>query len=106
MRPTAGVGRPGDRILLDDGMLELHVDAVAGTDIACTVTAGGVLKDKKGMNLPGVMVSSPALTEKDREDAHFALDLGVDFLALSFVRRPADVTDLKALIEAAGATTP
>ncbi len=98
--------RPGDRILLDDGMLELHVDAVAGSDISCTVTAGGILKDRKGMNLPGVMVSSPALTDKDREDAHFALELGVDFLALSFVRRPADVTDLKALIEAAGATTP
>jgi pyruvate kinase len=98
--------RPGDRILLDDGMLELHVESVAGSDIACTVTTGGVLKDKKGMNLPGVMVSSPALTEKDREDAQFALDLGVDFLALSFVRRPSDVADIKALIAAAGANTP
>lgn len=98
--------RTGDRILLDDGMLELHVDAVAGSDIACTVTVGGVLKDRKGMNLPGVLVSSPALTEKDREDARFALELGVDFLALSFVRRPSDVDDLKTLIRAAGASTP
>ncbi|HTU90746.1 MAG TPA: pyruvate kinase [Gemmataceae bacterium] len=98
--------RPGDRILLDDGMLELHVESVAGSDIACTVTAGGILKDRKGMNLPGVLVSSPALTDKDRDDAHFALDLGVDFLALSFVRRPTDVADLKALIDAAHATTP
>jgi pyruvate kinase len=98
--------RPNDRILLDDGMLELHVDSVAGGDLICTVTTGGVLKDKKGMNLPGVMVSSPSLTDKDREDAHFALDLGVDFLALSFVRRPADVADLKSLIDAAGANTP
>jgi pyruvate kinase len=98
--------RPGDRILLDDGMLELNVDAVAGDDVACTVIAGGVLKDRKGMNLPGVLVSSPALTDKDREDAHFALDLGVDYLALSFVRDPSDVADLKALIESAGATTP
>jgi pyruvate kinase len=98
--------RPGDRILLDDGMLELHVEAVSGTDLACTVTTGGVLKDRKGMNLPGVLVSSPALTDKDREDAHFALELGVDFLALSFVRRPADVADLKSLIKAAGAATP
>lgn len=98
--------RSGDRILLDDGMLELHVDSVSGSDIACTVTTGGVLKDRKGMNLPGVLVSSPALTEKDREDAHFALGLGVDYLALSFVRRPADVADLKALIAAAGSTTP
>ncbi len=98
--------RPGDRILLDDGMLELHVDSVAGSDIACTVTAGGVLKDRKGMNLPGVLVSSPALTDKDRDDARFALDLGVDFLALSFVRRPSDVADLKSLIAAAGSTAP
>jgi pyruvate kinase len=98
--------RPGDRILLDDGMLELHVDSVAGSEIVCTVTVGGVLKDRKGMNLPGVQVSSPALTDKDRDDARFALDLGVDFLALSFVRDPRDVADLKALIAATGATTP
>ena len=98
--------RPGDRILLDDGMLELHVESVAGDAVACTVIAGGVLKDRKGMNLPGVLVSSPALTDKDREDAHFALGLGVDYLALSFVRDPRDVADLKTLIEAAGATTP
>jgi pyruvate kinase len=98
--------RRGDRILLDDGMLELHVEDVAGSEIACTVTTGGVLKDRKGMNLPGVQVSAPALTDKDREDARFALDLGVDFLALSFVRRPRDVTDLKALIASAGAVTP
>jgi pyruvate kinase len=98
--------RHGDRILLDDGMLELHVEDVAGSEIACTVTTGGVLKDRKGMNLPGVQVSAPALTDKDREDARFALDLGVDFLALSFVRRPCDITDLKALIASAGAATP
>jgi pyruvate kinase len=98
--------RVGDRILLDDGMLELRVDAVAGSEIACTVTVGGVLKDRKGMNLPGVLVSSPALTDRDREDAQFALQLGVDFLALSFVRDPRDVDDLKKLIAAAGATTP
>ncbi|HZV05023.1 MAG TPA: pyruvate kinase [Gemmataceae bacterium] len=98
--------RPGDRILLDDGMLELHVESVAGDDIACRVISGGVLKDRKGMNLPGVLVSAPSLTDKDREDARFALDLGVDFLALSFVRRPADVADLKELIHTAGANTP
>jgi pyruvate kinase len=98
--------RPGDHILLDDGMLELRVVTVAGTEILCTVTAGGILKDRKGMNLPGVMVSSPSLTDKDRDDAHFALDLGVDYLALSFVRRPRDVADLKELIAATGANTP
>jgi pyruvate kinase len=98
--------RLGDRILLDDGMLELRVDSIAGSEIGCTVVAGGVLKDRKGMNLPNVFVSSPALTDKDREDAHFALDLGVDYLALSFVRDPRDVDDLKALIAATGANTP
>jgi pyruvate kinase len=98
--------RPGDRILLDDGMIELRVDGVAGTEVACTVTAGGVLRDRKGMNLPGVQVSAPALTDKDREDARFALDLGVDFLALSFVRRPEDVADLRKLIRDTGHDTP
>jgi pyruvate kinase len=97
---------PGDRIVLDDGMLELHVETITGSDILCTVIAGGVLKDRKGMNLPGVLVSSPALTDKDREDARFALDLGVDFLALSFVRHPRDVLQLKELIASTGATTP
>ena len=98
--------RPGDAILLDDGLLELRVESTDGTDVRCVVVAGGILKDRKGMNLPNVAVSSPALTEKDRADALFAIGLGVDYLALSFVRRPDDVTDLKDLIAKAGATTP
>jgi len=98
--------KPGDRILLDDGLLELRVESTDGTDVKCLVQVGGVLKNRKGMNLPGVAVSSPALTEKDREDARFALDLGVDYLALSFVRRVSDVQDLKTLIAEAGHHTP
>ena len=98
--------RPGDVILLDDGLLEMRVESTDGTDARCVVVAGGLLKDRKGMNLPGVAVSSPALTEKDRADALFAVGLGVDFIALSFVRRPWDVTDLKNLIAEAGASTP
>ncbi|MBI1732319.1 MAG: pyruvate kinase [Gammaproteobacteria bacterium] len=94
----AGDVKPGDRILLDDGALELKVSAVHGTDVHCKVVQGGVLKDKKGMNLPGVKVSAPSLTEKDRDDAIFALELGVDFLALSFVRRAADIMELRELI--------
>jgi pyruvate kinase len=94
--------RPGDRILLDDGLLELRVEAAAGSEVACTVVQGGVLKDRKGMNLPGVAVSAPALTDKDRDDARFALELGVDFLALSFVRAARDVEELKALVAASG----
>ncbi|MGE5785612.1 MAG: pyruvate kinase, partial [Myxococcales bacterium] len=87
-----------DRLLLDDGNLELEVLAVAGTEIECRVVHGGVLKEKKGMNLPGVKVSAPALTEKDRLDAAFACELGVDFIALSFVRRAADVRELRELV--------
>lgn len=90
---------PGDRILLDDGLLELRVEAVEGADVACRVVHGGVLKDRKGMNLPGVSVSAPSLTDKDRDDAGFALRLGVDFVALSFVRRAADLHELKALMK-------
>jgi pyruvate kinase len=84
--------------LLDDGLLELKVDAVDGTEVACSVVNGGQLKDHKGMNLPGVQVSAPAFTDKDRADALFALELGVDFIALSFVRRAADFDELKQLL--------
>lgn len=95
---------PGCRILLSDGLLELRVDAVDGTEVACTVVHGGVLKDRKGMNLPDAEVSAPALTDKDRLDAELALALGVDLLALSFVRRAADITELRALIPPGSAT--
>lgn len=98
--------RPGDRILLDDGMLELRVEDIDGTEIGCTVLVGGVLKNRKGMNLPNVLVSAPALTDKDRDDARFALQLRVDYLALSFVRRPADIADLRELITAEGQKVP
>ena len=98
--------RPGDRILLDDGLLELRVEGVTGKDVACAVVNGGVLKDRKGMNLPGVSVSAAALTDKDRDDAHFALDLGADLLALSFVRRADDVEDLKELVRSLGQSAP
>jgi pyruvate kinase len=90
--------RPGSRILLDDGILELRVEAVEGTEVACTVVHGGMLKDRKGMNLPGVEVSAPTFTEKDRADARFALELGADFIAMSFVRRAADLEELKAMM--------
>jgi pyruvate kinase len=96
---------PGDHILLDDGKIELQVEEVAGTDILCTVLDGGVLKDRKGMNLPGVNVSAPSLTDKDCEDARFVMGLGVDFLAMSFVRQAADVVKLKNLIAEAGQST-
>ena len=96
---------PGNRILLNDGNLELKVEGVDGTEISCTVVYGGILKNNKGINLPGVNVSAPSLTDKDREDAQFALKLGVDFMALSFVRRAADINDLRSIIKKAGAST-
>jgi pyruvate kinase len=88
---------PGDTILLDDGYLHLQVISVEGQDVKTRVITGGLLKDKKGINLPGVKVSAPALTVKDRIDLAFGLTLGVDFIALSFVRDPSDVREAKAL---------
>jgi pyruvate kinase len=93
---------PGDRIMLDDGALELRVEGIEGTEIRCKVIHGGTLRDHKGINLPGVNVSAPSLTEKDRADAAFALGLGVDFIALSFVRVPEDVLALRDLIDREG----
>jgi len=98
--------KPGDRVLLDDGKLELRVEFVQETEIGCRVITGGRLTDKKGMNLPGVAVSAPALTEKDRADALFAARLGVDHLALSFVRSADDVHELKSLLAASGLDIP
>ena len=101
----AGDVKPGDRVLLADGVMELRVENIKGTEVSCTVVTGGELGDRKGINLPGVNVSAPSLTPKDIADARFALDLGVDFLAQSFVRGPADVGELKQLIEESGYET-
>jgi pyruvate kinase len=92
----------GDKILLDDGKMELRVDSVKGWDVHCTVIRGGVLKSKKGMNLPGIVLSTPSVTEKDMADLRAGLDAGVDYVALSFVRDPADVLRVKQLIAKVG----
>ncbi len=88
----------GDHILLDDGYLSLAVTAVLAHEVQTIVVAGGVLKNNKGINLPGVEVSAPSLSEKDRRDIEFALRYGVDYVALSFVRRPEDVLEAKRLL--------
>ncbi len=93
---------PGNQILLDDGNLELRVERIDGTEITCSVVQGGTLKNRKGMNLPDVAVSAASLTAKDRDDARFAIDLGVDYLALSFVRRRSDVDELRELVNSGG----
>jgi pyruvate kinase len=95
--PLARDVRPGDPILLDDGLLQLKVEKIEGDDVTCVVVDGGTLKDKKGMNLPGSRLSTPALTEKDKADIVFGRELGVDYFALSFVRRPEDMTEAKLL---------
>lgn len=87
-----------DTILLDDGLIELHVLDTSETDVVCEVVNGGVLKNKKGINLPGVRLSIPALTEKDKADLFLGLQHDVDYVALSFVRDPDDVVHLKQLI--------
>lgn len=95
---------PEDRILLADGTLELEVDKIEGTEITCSVIYGGKLGNHKGINLPGVKVSAPSLTEKDKADAKLAIELGVDFLALSFVRTAGDINDLRELMNEQGST--
>ncbi|HET7506213.1 MAG TPA: pyruvate kinase [Kofleriaceae bacterium] len=88
----------GDQILLDDGYLCLAVTSVADREVKTVIITGGILKNNKGINLPGVDVSAPALSEKDRFDIGFALRHGVDYVALSFVRRAEDVLEAKRLL--------
>jgi pyruvate kinase len=98
----------GSRILLDDGRVEMVVDRVDKSDqtLYCTVTVGGVLSNNKGVNFPDVQLSIRALTDKDRTDLAFGLEQGVDWVALSFVRNPSDMEEIKALIASHGHTTP
>ena len=88
----------GDRILVDDGLIELVVLDVKGPRVVARVVHGGEVKSHKGINLPGVNVSAPSITEKDRADAAFAVEQKLDYLALSFVRRAADIAELRALV--------
>jgi len=99
--------KAGSKILLDDGLLEFVVlEVKAGTDVTCRVVKGGVLKEKKGINLPNVNVSAPAVTEKDYADLEFALANGVDYVALSFVRHASDIDNVKRAIHKKGLDTP
>ncbi len=90
--------RPGDRILMDDGLLEVRVLEKTDTDVITEVVIGGLLKSKKGLNLPGVNMSVPSLSEKDIQDVYFGLDNHVDLIALSFVRSAQDILDLRQII--------
>jgi pyruvate kinase len=91
----------GDRILLSDGLIELRVEKATHNEVICTVVNGGVLGEHKGINLPGVKLRVPALTEKDRADLRFAAAHGADYIAVSFVRHPEDIVLAKSLVKRA-----
>ena len=93
---------PGNRILLDDGLLELKILEAGGTEVVTEVITGGPLRSRKGVNLPDIRTSTPSLTEKDLRDLAFGLEMDVDLIALSFVRRKSDVEDLTRRIREAG----
>jgi pyruvate kinase len=98
--------RAGDRVLLNDGAVGLRVLDTDGTAARCEVVSGGPVGDRKGINLPGVRVSAPSFGEKDKEDLRLALREGADIVALSFVRRPDDIRELRAFLEENGAHLP
>jgi pyruvate kinase len=98
--------KPGDRILLDDGLIEMKVEQTTDTDVVCTVVIGGELKSSKGINVPGRTLSVPTITEKDREDLAFGLRQGVDYVAVSFVRAAEDVRRIREIVSEHGSDVP
>src|SRR5436190_8367926 len=94
--------QPGHEVLIDDGLVRLRVEQIEQGRARCAVLTGGLVSSHKGVNLPGVPIPIPSITRKDMDDLELALEIGVDFVALSFVRSAADVRDLRALIEQAG----
>ncbi len=105
-KQLANDASPGDRLLVDDGNVGLVVEHVDGNDVVCTVTEGGRVSNNKGLSLPGMNVSVPALSEKDIADLEFALNLGVDLIALSFVRSPADIELVHEVMDRVGRRVP
>lgn len=97
---------PGDIILIDDGKVQVRVVSVDGSRVTTEVVIGGMVSDHKGVNLPGVAVSVPALSEKDREDLEWGLNYGCDLVALSFVRSPDDARDVHEIMDTVGRTVP
>jgi pyruvate kinase len=94
--------KPGQILMLDDGRRKLHVDRIEGTDIYTTVVVGGMIKSRRGVNIPNAYLSISAITDKDKSDLEFAIKMGVDFIALSFVRTAKDIEELRALIKSHG----
>lgn len=98
--------KTGDRLLIDDGKVALEVKGVTGNDISCLIVEGGIVSNHKGISLPNVAVSVPAMSDKDIEDLRFALHLGVDMIALSFVRSPEDIKGVHAVMDEEGIRLP
>ncbi len=96
---------PGNRILIDDGLIELRVDKIAGEDIVCTVENGGKVSDHKGINVPDVHISMPYLSEKDMADIRFGIEQDVDFIAASFVQCAEDVQKIRWFLEEHGGSS-
>ena len=92
--------KPGNTILIDDGLVGLTVKEINGDDIVCEVQNSGIVKNHKGVNVPGVKVNLPAITEKDRSDIEFGIEQGIDFIAASFVRKVSDVLAIREILEA------
>jgi pyruvate kinase len=90
---------PGSRILIDDGLIEVKVEKVEGNEIITRICNGGQLKSKKGVNVPGVSINLPGITEKDANDIRFGLEQGIDFIAASFVRKATDVLEIRRILE-------
>lgn len=105
-KQLADDARPGDRMLIDDGKVAVEVRSVDGHDVHCVVTEGGPVSNNKGVSLPGMNISVPALSDKDITDLRFALHLGVDFIALSFVRSPADADLVRDIMDQEGIHVP
>ncbi len=97
---------PGALVLMDDGLLRLVVSRVDGDRVHCRVVAGGTAKSRKGVNLPGVAVSARSLTDKDREDVEVMVEMGIDWIAQSFIRHPDDVDEVRELIREKGGEQP
>lgn len=97
---------PGDRVLLADGAVELRVISTDGVTVKTEVVSGGMIGDRKGINLPGVNVSTPSLTKKDMADLQFGINEGIDFVALSFVRKASDIIRLRLFLEERDASIP
>ena len=105
-KELANDAKPGDRLLIDDGKVAVVVEHIDGDDVVCTVIEGGPVSNNKGLSLPGVAVSVPALSAKDIGDLEFALTLGVDLIALSFVRSPADIELVHEVMDRVGRRVP